>query len=195
MDFTAKFLSEFQSAVKNIIPSQVERFVDELVNVRLNSGRVFVAGVGGSAANASHMVNDLRKLAGIESYSVSENIAELTARVNDEGWQGSYVEWLKVSNLQSTDLLCILSVGGGSEERQISMNLVRAVQYAISKGATVNGIVGKKDGFLGSIGLPGVVVATSSELEFVTPISETLQQAVWHLAVTHPNLKMNNTTW
>lgn len=195
MNFTPNFLHEFQRSVANIDPNQVEEFVDCLASARSRNGRVFVAGVGGSAANASHMVNDLRKLAGIEAYSVSENTAELTARVNDEGWQGAYKEWLKASNLVEKDLLCVLSVGGGSQERQISMNLIEAIQYAISIGANVNGIIGKKEGFLGSLGLPGVVLTSSSEPKFVTPISETLQQAVWHLAVTHPKLKKNDTTW
>ena len=174
---------------------EVDALIQALVSVRQAGGRVFVAGVGGSAANASHMVNDLRKLAMLEAYSVSENIAEVTARVNDEGWDGAYAEWLKASNFSARDVLCVLSVGGGSPERKVSMNLVAAIELAVSVGSNVIGVVGRSDGFLYRKNFPGVVLARSIETSQDTPVSESLQALVWHLAVSDPRLQRKPTKW
>ena len=188
-------MSNFVDSVALIKEEEVDALIQALVSVRQAGGRVFVAGVGGSAANASHMVNDLRKLALVEAYSVSENVAEVTARINDEGWDGAYAEWLKASNFSDRDVLCVLSVGGGSPERKVSMNLVAAIELAETVGSIVIGVVGRSDGFLYRKNFPGVVLARSIEGTHDTPVSESLQALVWHLAVSDPRLQRNSTKW
>lgn len=195
MKFPESFVSNFTSALELLNLENLNAFVEELVRVRDRSGRVFIAGVGGSAANASHMVNDLRKLAGIESYSISDNVSELTARVNDEGWDTSYSNWLKGSKFGPNDCLCVLSVGGGSKSRQLSMNIVSAIEIAVETGSSICGVIGKPDGELGSMNLPAVVVASSPDSSLVTPVSETLQAFVWHMAVSDPRLATAKATW
>jgi D-sedoheptulose 7-phosphate isomerase len=195
MKFPENFVSNFSLALNLLNTDNLNAFTEELVRVRERSGRVFIAGVGGSAANASHMVNDLRKLAGIESYSISDNVSELTARVNDEGWETSYSNWLIGSKFGPNDCLCVLSVGGGSKSRKLSMNLVSAIDLALETGSSICGVIGKSDGELGSLNLPAVVVASSPDISLVTPVSETLQAFVWHMAVSDPRLAINKATW
>jgi D-sedoheptulose 7-phosphate isomerase len=195
MKFPENFVSNFSSALNLLNSDNLNAFIEELVKVRDRSGRVFIAGVGGSAANASHMVNDLRKLAGMEAYSISENVSELTARVNDEGWDTSYSNWLIGSKFGPNDCLCVLSVGGGSKSRQLSMNIVSAIDLALATGSSICGVIGKSDGELGSLNLPAVVVASSPDLSLITPVSETLQAFVWHMAVSDPRLAIKKATW
>ena len=195
MSFTGDFIRSFASTLEDLDLEKVESFVETLSEAKKNKGRVFVVGVGGSAANASHMVNDLRKLVGIESYSASENVAELTARTNDEGWDSSFSEWLRVSKPSEKDVLCVLSVGGGSLERGLSLNIVQSIQLAQKVKMKIIGIVGKRDGFLGSLNLDGVVIATSENPRLLTPFAESVQQVIWHLAVSHPRLEPKMPTW
>jgi D-sedoheptulose 7-phosphate isomerase len=168
--------------------------IDILFEVRSNSGRLFIIGVGGSAANASHAVNDFRKLANIESYAPTDNVSELTARTNDEGWSTVFKAWLTTSNLGEKDCLLILSVGGGTREKAISVNLCEAVDLAKSVSAKVLGIVGRNDGHTAQNANAVVVIPTVNP-ESVTPHSESFQEVIWHLMVSHPKLKMHQTTW
>ena len=164
------------------------------LNVKKNNGRLFVLGVGGSAANASHAVNDFRKLAGIETYAPTDNVAELTARTNDEGWQTVFSGWLKVSKLNSKDCLFILSVGGGNKEKVVSPNLIEAIDLAKVVGARVTGIVGRDGGYTAQNADVCLVVPNVNP-ETVTPHSESFQAVIWHLMVSHPKLKSNPTKW
>jgi D-sedoheptulose 7-phosphate isomerase len=168
--------------------------VDLLADVKSAGGRLFVLGVGGSAANAGHAVNDFRKLAGIETYAPTDNVAELTARTNDEGWQTVFSGWLKVSRLSAKDCLFILSVGGGNKEKNVSPNLIEAIDLAKSVGARITGIVGRDGGYTSQNADVCLVVPTVNS-GTVTPHSESFQTVVWHLMVSHPKLKANPTKW
>jgi len=168
--------------------------VDLLANVRARGGRLFILGVGGSAANASHAVNDFRKIAGIECYAPTDNVAELTARTNDEGWPSVFVEWLKGSRLQSNDALMIFSVGGGNLEKNVSPNLVSALQYAKETGASILGVVGRDGGYTAQVADICCIVPTVNS-QNITPHSEAYQAVVWHLLVSHPKLKVQQTKW
>jgi len=168
--------------------------VAELARIRDRGGRLFILGVGGSAANASHAVNDFRKICGFEAYAPTDNVSELTARTNDEGWATVLSEWLKGSRLNSKDGLLIFSVGGGNVEKNVSPNLVSAVQLAKSAGASVVGIVGRDGGYTAKEATACVIVPTVNP-EHVTPHSEAFQAVLWHLFVTHPSLKVNRTKW
>jgi D-sedoheptulose 7-phosphate isomerase len=168
--------------------------VDLLVNLKSNNGRLFILGVGGSAANAGHAVNDFRKLAGIETYAPTDNVAELTARTNDEGWDTVFTGWLKVSKLTKNDCLFILSVGGGNKEKNVSKNLCEAIDLAKEVGARVTGIVGRDGGYTAQNADVCLVVPTVNT-DTVTPHSESFQTVIWHLIVSHPNLKSNPTKW
>src|SRR5438034_9315811 len=172
----------------------IEQIAEGLAALRARGGRLFLLGVGGSAANCAHAVNDFRKLAGIEAYAPTDNVSELTARTNDEGWETVFVEWLKVSKLKPDDALFIFSVGGGSLERNISPNLVTALQYAKTVGAKVMGVVGRDGGYTAQVADACVIVPTVNS-ENVTPHSEAFQAVVWHLLVSHPKLKANQTKW
>jgi len=194
MSFAKQFLAEVETVARQIDAAAVERLADKLVEVRQRSGRVFVLGVGGSAANASHAVNDLRKLCGIEAYAPTDNVSELTARVNDDGWASVFVEWLKGSRLTTKDALLIFSVGGGNLEKNISPNIVGAIQFAKLAGATVLGIVGRDGGYTAKEATACVVVPTVNP-EHVTPHTEAFQAVVWHLLVSHPKLKVNPPKW
>jgi D-sedoheptulose 7-phosphate isomerase len=165
-----------------------------LVQLRESSGRLFFLGVGGGAGNCGHAVNDFRKIVGIEAYAPTDNVSELTARTNDEGWETVFVEWLKVSRLKSTDALFILSVGGGNLEKNISPNLVRAVQYAKEIGAKVIGVVGRDGGYTAKVGDAVSIVPTVNP-DAITPHSEAFQAVIWHLLVSHPLLKIRQTKW
>jgi D-sedoheptulose 7-phosphate isomerase len=194
MSYSAQHLKETAEIVAKINPADCEKCVAELRAVREHGGRLFMLGVGGSAANASHAVNDFRKIAGIETYAPTDNVSELTARTNDEGWASVFVEWLRVSKLNSKDCLFILSVGGGNVEKNVSPNLVAALQLAKQVGARIIGIVGKDGGYTAKVADACVIVPTVNPNN-VTPHSEAFQAVVWHLFVSHPDLKVNQTKW
>ena len=194
MSYSKQHLDESIEITKAIDPEIIEKIVDLLVNVKSTGGRLFVLGVGGSAANASHAVNDFRKLAGIETYAPTDNVAELTARTNDEGWQTVFSGWLKVSKLNSKDCLFILSVGGGNKEKVVSPNLIEAIDLAKVVGARVTGIVGRDGGYTAQNADVCLVVPNVNP-ETVTPHSESFQAVIWHLMVSHPKLKSNPTKW
>ena len=174
--------------------SEIEKIADILVNAKSELGRIFFLGVGGSAGNCSHAVNDFRKIVGIESYAPTDNVSELTARTNDEGWSSIFVEWLKVSRLNSRDVLFILSVGGGNIEKNISPNLVEALKYAKTIGTGIVGVVGRDGGYTARVANACVIVPTVNS-DNVTPHSEAFQAVIWHLLVSHPKLKEKNTKW
>lgn len=194
MSYSVQHLKETADIVAKLNPADCEKCVAELVAVRARGGRLFMLGVGGSAANASHAVNDFRKIAGIEVYAPTDNVSELTARTNDDGWASVFVEWLRVSKLNSKDCLFILSVGGGNVEKNVSPNLVAALQLAKQVGARVIGIVGKDGGYTAKVADACVIVPTVNPNN-VTPHSEAFQAVVWHLFVSHPDLKINQTKW
>jgi D-sedoheptulose 7-phosphate isomerase len=194
MSYSAQHLKETAEIVAKINPADCDKCVAELRAVREHGGRLFMLGVGGSAANASHAVNDFRKIAGIETYAPTDNVSELTARTNDEGWASVFVEWLRTSKLNSKDCLFILSVGGGNVEKNVSPNLVAALQLAKQVGAHIIGIVGKDGGYTAKVADACVIVPTVNPNN-VTPHSEAFQAVVWHLFVSHPDLKVNQTKW
>jgi D-sedoheptulose 7-phosphate isomerase len=194
MSFTQQFLAEAGQIVARLDVAAIDKAVHALAAVRARGGRLFVLGVGGSAANAAHAVNDFRKIAGIETYAPTDNVSELTARTNDEGWETVFVEWLRGSRLKADDGILVFSVGGGDLERNVSPNLVRAVQHAKSVGATVCGIVGRDGGYTAKVADACVIVPTVNAAH-VTPHAEAFQAVVWHLFVTHPALKAAATKW
>lgn len=189
-----QFFEEIRQIVTTIDVSVVERMAQELAQLRERGGRLFLLGVGGSAGNCSHAVNDFRKLCGIEAYSPVDNVSELTARTNDEGWDTVFSGWLEVSRLNDKDGLLIYSVGGGDAERNISVNLVRAIDMAKERGAKVFGIVGRDSGHTARHG-DVVVVVPAVNPERVTPLSEGMQGVVWHCLVSHPALQARKTKW
>ena len=188
-NFSALFLSEVEQVARKL-----EEIAARLWSVRENAGRVFILGVGGSAANASHAVNDFRKIVGVEAYAPTDNVSELTARVNDEGWATVFEAWLRVSRLQSRDAILVFSVGGGSLERNVSPNLVAALDYAKSVGASVLGIVGRDGGYTARVADACVIIPVVHP-DRVTPHSEAFQAVVWHLLVSHPALQQKATKW
>ena len=194
MTFTEQFLAEAAEILKRIDPAPVERVAELLAACRARGGRLFILGVGGSAANASHAVNDFRKLCGFEAYAPTDNVSELTARTNDEGWAGVFESWLRTSRLRAADALLIFSVGGGNLEKQVSTNLVGAIQYAKQVGASVAGIVGRDGGYTAQSAHACIVVPTVNP-KHVTPHAEAFQAVLWHLIVTHPVLKQYDTKW
>jgi D-sedoheptulose 7-phosphate isomerase len=194
MSFTQQFLGEAREILIRLDIAAIDAVVNALARLRERGGRLFILGVGGSAANAAHAVNDFRKIAGIETYSPTDNVSELTARTNDEGWETVFVEWLRGSRLAARDGLLILSVGGGDLERNVSPNLVRAIQYGKQVGATVCGIVGRDGGYTAKVADACVIVPTVNPAH-VTPHAEAFQAVVWHLLVTHPAIKVAATKW
>jgi D-sedoheptulose 7-phosphate isomerase len=194
MKFIQQYLEETKQVTARLDAGAVEKLVDELARVRERGGRLFILGVGGSAANASHAVNDFRKLCGFECYAPTDNVSELTARTNDEGWATVLAEWLKGSRLSAKDALLIFSVGGGNLEKNVSPNLVSAIQLARERGTSVLGIVGRDGGYTAREATACVIVPTVNP-EHVTPHSEAFQAVVWHLLVSHPKLKVNKTKW
>ena len=193
-DLLCRYFSESIEILQQLDRGKIELMVELLCRTRDQSGRLFILGVGGSAANASHAVNDFRKICGIEAYAPTDNIAELTARINDEGWESSYAEWLRGSHIRENDSVLVFSVGGGSLDKKISTNLVRALDVAKSAGAEVMGIVGRDGGYTATVGAAVVIVPTISP-DLVTPHAEAFQAVIWHAIVSHPRLKMNNTKW
>ena len=194
MSHASDFFAGAADISRRLDAEKVEALASELVALRGRSGRLFILGVGGSAGNAGHAVNDFRKLCGIEAYAPTDNVSELTARTNDEGWETVFVEWLKVSRLNSSDAVLIFSVGGGNLERNISPNLVSAVQHAKHVGARVLGVVGKVNGYTAQVGDVVAVIPVVRD-DMVTPYSEAFQAVVWHCLVSHPALQAKPTKW
>ena len=194
MSFSQEFLVEVQKIVRALDTNATERMAAILAEVRDQQGRLFVLGVGGSAANASHAVNDFRKITGIETYAPTDNVSELTARTNDEGWATVFESWLRVSRLQARDAILILSVGGGNLEEQVSPNLVAALKYAKSVGSKIMGIVGRDGGYTAKVADACVIIPTVNPAH-VTPHAEAFQAVIWHLLVSHPALKAHQTKW
>ena len=194
MTFTQQFLKEVTQVVKQIDFHAVDRLAALLAETRGGGGRLFILGVGGSAGNASHAVNDFRKITGIEAYAPTDNVSELTARTNDEGWSTVFERWLRVSRLRADDMLLIFSVGGGSLERQVSPNLVEALKYAREVGAKIGGIVGRDGGYTAQVADACVLVPVVNPAH-ITPHSEAFQAVIWHLLVSHPDLKQQPTKW
>jgi D-sedoheptulose 7-phosphate isomerase len=194
MSFAERFFEEVQQVAREICAADVERLAEALAGVREAGGRLFLLGVGGSAANASHAVNDFRKIAGLEAYAPTDNVSELTARVNDEGWTTVFANWLKTSRLGSRDGVLVFSVGGGDAERGVSANLVAALDYARQVGARTMGIVGRDGGYTARVAEATVKIPVVNP-DHVTPHTEAFQAVVWHLLVSHPALKMERTRW
>lgn len=194
MGYVAQYLREVRDIAGALPETDIERLCDELVALRTRGGRLFILGVGGSAANASHAVNDFRKLCGIEAYAPTDNVSELSARTNDEGWPTVFVEWLKISRIGPNDAVLVFSVGGGNLERNVSPNIVAAVGEAKAQGTRVLGIVGRDGGHTGQVGDAVVVIPTAAE-QRVTPHAEAFQAVVWHCLVSHPKLQRNPTKW
>ena len=194
MSFTKQFLTEVQQLTAQLDEAAIEKCAAELAAIRERGGRLFILGVGGSAANASHAVNDFRKICGFEAYAPTDNVSELTARTNDEGWATIFAEWLKGSRVNAKDGLLIFSVGGGNLEKNVSPNLVSAIQVAKQAGASIVGIVGRDGGYTAKAATACVIVPTVNPVH-VTPHSEAFQAVIWHLFVSHPKLKVGQTKW
>lgn len=194
MSFSRTYLDETQEVVRRIDADAVDRLAEGLARVRKAEGRLFVLGVGGSAGHASHAVNDFRKICGFEAYTPTDNVSELTARTNDDGWESCFVEWLKGSRLRRDDALLIFSVGGGNVEKNVSVNLVRAIDEAKRVGAKVFGVVGRDGGYTKKSADECVVIPVVSN-ERITPHTEGFCAVVWHLLVSHPALKVSQTKW
>lgn len=192
--FTLQFLKESAALILALDGAIIDRVADGLARARDGGGRLFILGVGGSAGHASHAVNDFRKICAFEAYTPTDNVSELTARINDEGWETSYSEWLKGSRLSLADAVLVFSVGGGSKEKNISLNLVRALEHAQSVGAQIFGIVGKDGGFTAQVANACVIIPTASP-DRVTAHTEGLCAVIWHLLVSHPSLKRAATKW
>jgi len=194
MSYSTQHLAETRSIVEQLDPVLLEKVVEGLASVRDRGGRLFILGVGGSAANASNAVNDFRKICGFEAYAPTDNVSELTARTNDEGWSTVFAEWLRGSRVNAKDGLLIFSVGGGNLEKNVSPNLVEALKLAKSVGASVFGIVGKDGGYTAQVADAAVIIPTVNPAN-ITPHSEAFQGVVWHLFVAHPRLKIAQTKW
>jgi D-sedoheptulose 7-phosphate isomerase len=192
--FSQSFLAEASEIMAKLDVESIEKAAGLLASARAAGGRLFILGVGGSAANASHAVNDFRKIAGIEAYAPTDNVAELTARANDEGWSSIFDSWLRTSRLRSNDLLLIFSVGGGNVEQNVSPNLVAALKYAKSVGAKIIGVVGRDGGYTATVADACVLIPVVNPAH-ITPHSEAFQAVVWHLLVSHPAVKMQSTKW
>ena len=192
--FTRKYFKDISLISSKIDTVKIDKLAISLKKVRDNKGRIFFLGVGGSAGNCSHAVNDFRKLCNIESYTPTDNVSEFSARINDEGWNSAFANWLKVSNLSSKDCVFIMSVGGGNSKKKVSVNIIEAVKYAKSVKSKIFGIVGSNGGYTGQnsnvcIKIPLV------DINFITPYTEAFQAVVWHCIVSHPLLKQNKTKW
>ena len=194
MSYAKKHLEEAIEIIKKLDAERIEKMASLLSQVKEEGGRLFFLGVGGSAGNCSHAVNDFRKIVGIESYAPTDNVSELTARTNDEGWESIFSEWLKVSRLSKKDAICVFSVGGGNLEKNISPNLVTALKYDKEFGAKILGVVGRDGGYTAQVADAAVIVPVVNT-ETVTPHSEAFQAVVWHLLVSHPELKTKQTKW
>jgi D-sedoheptulose 7-phosphate isomerase len=194
MSYAAQHLKETSEIIEKLDIASIEKVADLLAKVKIDQGRIFFLGVGGSAGNCSHAVNDFRKIVEIESYAPTDNVSELTARTNDDGWPTIFVPWLKLSKLNSKDAVFIFSVGGGNLEKNISPNLVNALKLAKTVGAKITGVVGRDGGYTAQVADACVIIPTVNT-ETITPHSEVFQAVVWHLLVSHPKLKENQTKW
>jgi len=194
VNFASIFLKECSNVITKIDTENIEKIVDVLTEIRERKGRLFFIGSGGGAGHSSHAVCDFRKLCGIEAYAPYDNVSELTARVNDEGWDVTILNWLKVSNLKRNDGIFVFSVGGGNADKNISNNLVNAIKYAKENKAKIVGIVGKDGGFTKKLG-DAVVVIPVINSNHITPLTEGFQAVIWHLLVSHPKLQINPTKW
>jgi D-sedoheptulose 7-phosphate isomerase len=194
MSYTTDYIAEARQVLDRLDPAAIDRVAALLLDLRGRGGRLFVLGVGGGAGNAAHAVSDFRKLCGIEAYAPTDNVPELTARVNDEGWETSFAAWLRVSRLGPDDLVFVFSVGGGDLERNISPSLVRALEHARQVGARICGVVGRDGGYTAKVADACVIVPTIRP-ETVTPHAEAFQSLVWHLLVSHPSLRVARTKW
>jgi D-sedoheptulose 7-phosphate isomerase len=194
MSRVKEYFREAAQILEQLDESAVEQLLAELVAVRARGGRLFVLGVGGSAGNASHAVNDFRKICGIEAYTPTDNVSELTARVNDDGWESTFAAWLTVSKLSGNDMLLVFSVGGGNREQNVSPNLVRALELGQRVGARIGGIVGRDGGFTARVAHACVLIPTVNPAA-VTPHSEAFQAVIWHFLVSHPDLQQNGMKW
>ena len=190
--YTQQYLAAAAQVIEQLDRDAIEAMVRLVVETRQRGGRVFVLGVGGSAGNASHAVNDFRKIAGIESYAPTDNVSELTARINDEGWDTAFAKWLEGSHLSEKDLILVLSVGGGNRPLNTSVNLVVALEYAKEVGAKICGIVGRDGGFTAQVADACAIVPTVAQ---VTPLTESFQAVIWHLVVSHPEVQVERTRW
>jgi D-sedoheptulose 7-phosphate isomerase len=194
MNFTSQYLEDVAEIANSIDKNKVENMIEVLLETKSKRGRLFVLGVGGSASNSSHAVNDFRKLANMEAYAPCDNVAELTARTNDEGWESVFEGYLRVSNLTKNDTLLILSVGGGDSLRKISLNLCKAIDYSKAQGSKVLAIVGRNDGYAAKFADLCLVIPQANP-KFITPHSESFQAVIWHLFVSHPKLNAHSTLW
>ena len=194
MSYVDDYLRDVTSITELLDLAVIEKMVDTLISIRDKKGRLFFMGVGGGAGNAGHAVNDFRKIAGIESYSPTDNVSELTARINDNGWENSFAEWLKSSNLNSKDGVFVFSVGGGNREKNVSVNLVKALEYARKVRAMVLGIVGRDGGYTAKIAYACLIIPTVNPTT-VTPHTEAFQSVIWHLLVSHPRLRTAEMKW
>ena len=194
MTHASSFLQQTAAIAGNIDAESIESLANTLQEIRTNEGRLFVLGVGGSAANASHAVNDFRKLCAIETYAPTDNVSELTARTNDEGWETVFIEWLKTSRLNKNDGILVFSVGGGSRRKNVSVNLINALDYAKSIGSKILGIVGRDGGYTAQIADSAVIIPTIDD-DLVTPHAEAYQAVIWHCLVSHPKLQIHKTKW
>ena len=192
MSYTQQYLAAAAQVIEQLDRNAIEAIVQLVVATRRRGGRLFILGVGGSAGNASHAVNDFRKIAGIESYAPTDNVSELTARINDEGWDMAFAKWLEGSRLNEKDLILILSVGGGNRPLNTSVNLVVALEYAKEVGAKICGIVGRDGGFTAQVADACAIVPT---VDLVTPLTESFQAVIWHLIVSHPEVQVERTRW
>jgi D-sedoheptulose 7-phosphate isomerase len=194
MSFVQTYLQEAREIIDRLDTNSIEKMVDLLDDARSKGGRLFILGIGGSAANASHAVNDFRKIAGMEAYAPTDNVSELSARANDDGWASIFVEWLKTSKLQPRDIILVFSVGGGNLEKNVSPNLVTALQYAQQVGSRIIGIVGRDGGFTATAADAVVIIPTVNTAN-ITAHSEAFQAMIWHLLVSHPRIKVSQTKW
>ena len=192
--YAQNYLAEVNRITAKLDTDAIERIVELLAELRTRGGRLFILGVGGGAGNASHAVNDFRKIVGIEAYAPTDNVSELTARINDDGWDTTFANWLRISRLSDNDMILVFSVGGGDLARNISPNLVRALEYARQLGAKICGIVGRDGGYTAQVADACVVIPTVNS-ETVTPHTEAFQAVVWHLMVSHPALQQNALKW
>ena len=194
MKFINKYLNETKIIIDLIDKGQLVKIINLIVDIRVNKGRMFIIGVGGGAGHASHAVNDFRKICGIEAYTPTDNVSELTARVNDDGWESAYMNWLKGSKINQNDMVFVFSVGGGHLEKNISVNIVRALELAQKVGAKICGVVGRDGGFTAQVADACLVIPTIND-ETVTPQTEGFQAIIWHLVVSHPDLQKYEMKW
>ena len=194
MDFINRYLDEAKSIIESIDKDSVKKMVSIIKSVQSDNGRIFIIGVGGGAGHASHAVNDFRKICGIEAYTPTDNVSELTARVNDDGWDTAYVNWLKISNLCKDDIVLVFSVGGGNLKKNVSVNILRSLEFCKQVGAKICGVVGRDGGYTAQVADACVVIPTINP-DTVTPHTEAFQAMIWHLLVSHPDLQKYEMKW